>query len=219
MYSKVKRGFDLVISVIGLIFSSPVLLITAAAIKLESPGPVLFKQKRIGKNGKVFDILKFRSMCVGAEKTGSGVYSGKNDSRVTKVGKIIRATSIDELPQFINIIKGEMSLIGPRPVLTYHPWEYKDYTQEQLKRFNVRPGVTGLAQVNGRKGIPWDERLKYDVEYVENLSFKVDFKIFFLTIAKVFTNADNVNTSKTAGISVTDEKSQENSLISEGTAD
>ena len=103
---------------------SPVFLITALLIKLESKGPIIFKQERLGKNGNIFKIYKFRSMCVGAEKTGSGVYSGKNDSRVTKVGKIIRATSIDELPQFFNILKGDMSIIGPRPALTYHPWKY-----------------------------------------------------------------------------------------------
>lgn len=198
MYMKVKRVLGAVLSFLGLVVMSPLLLLTAAAIKAESKGPVIFKQKRIGMDGKVFDIYKFRSMCVGAEQTGSGVYSGKNDARVTRVGKFIRATSIDELPQFVNILKGEMSIIGPRPVLTYHPWPYSEYTQRQKKRFDVRPGVTGWAQVNGRKEVPWDKRLEYDVEYVEHLSFAFDLKIFFKTIAKVFTNADNVNTAQTA---------------------
>lgn len=198
MYKKVKRVLGAVLSFFGLVVVSPLLLLTAVAIKTESRGPVIFKQKRIGMGGKVFDIYKFRSMCVGAEQTGSGVYSGKNDARVTKVGKFIRATSIDELPQFVNILKGEMSIIGPRPVLTYHPWPYSEYTQQQKKRFDVRPGVTGWAQVNGRKELPWDKRLEYDVEYVENISFTFDLKIFFKTIAKVFTNADNVNTAQTA---------------------
>jgi len=101
-------------------------------------------------------------MCVGAEK--SGVYSNKGDARVTKIGKLIRATSIDEFPQFLNIIKGDMSIIGPRPTLTYHPWHYEEYTKEQKRRFDVRPGVTGWAQINGRKDVPWDRRIKYDVE-------------------------------------------------------
>ena len=126
MYKKFfKRAIDVVLSFIGIVGLSPVYLITAVFIKAESRGPVIFKQDRLGKNGVVYKIYKFRSMCVGAENTGSGVYSGKNDARVTKVGKIIRATSIDELPQFFNILKGDMSIIGPRPPLTYHPWTIK----------------------------------------------------------------------------------------------
>lgn len=198
MYLKLKRVLGVVLSFLGLAVVSPVLLATAIAIKVESRGPVIFKQERIGKDGRVFQIYKFRSMCVGAEKTGSGVYSGKNDARVTKVGRLIRATSIDELPQFVNILKGEMSIVGPRPVLTYHPWPYSEYSQRQKKRFDVRPGVTGWAQVNGRKELPWEKRLEYDVDYVEHLSFAFDVKILFKTAAKVFTNADNVNTAQTA---------------------
>lgn len=167
-------------------------------IKIDSPGPAIFKQERLGLNGKVFNIYKFRSMCQGAEKKGTGVYSLKGDPRVTKVGRFIRATSIDELPQLINILKGEMSFIGPRPTLTYHPWKLEEYTDEQIKRFKVRPGVTGLAQINGRKDIPWDERIIYDVNYVENLSFMLDLKILLKTIVKVFKMSDNVNTYETA---------------------
>ena len=126
-----KRLIDVTLSVIALILLSWLYLITAVLIKLTSKGPVLFKQDRIGKNGKVFKILKFRSMKVNAEKTGSGVYSGKGDPRVTKIGRFIRATSIDELPQLINILKGDMALIGPRPPLTYHPWKWEEYTDEQ----------------------------------------------------------------------------------------
>ena len=162
IYKKIKRLFDLVLSVLGLIIASPILLITAIIIKLESKGPVIFKQKRLGLNGKTFVMYKFRSMYVGAEK--EGVYETKGDTRVTKVGKFIRRTSIDELPQLVNIIKGDMSLIGPRPTLTYHPWPLAEYTEEQRKRFDVRPGITGWAQINGRKDIPWDQRIKYDVE-------------------------------------------------------
>ena len=132
-------------------------------------------------------------MCVGAEKTGSGVYSGKGDARVTRVGKFIRATSIDELPQFFNIIKGDMSLIGPRPVLTYYPCKWEEYTEEQLKRFNVRPGVTGWAQVHGRKTNTVEARFSYDNYYVDNYSFWLDFKIFFKTIKTVFTSEGNLD--------------------------
>jgi lipopolysaccharide/colanic/teichoic acid biosynthesis glycosyltransferase len=113
------------------------------------------------------------------------------------VGKIIRKTSIDELPQFINILKGEMSIIGPRPVLTYHPWNIGNYSQEQLRRFEVRPGVTGWAQVNGRKVIPWSQRIKFDIEYVNNISLKFDVRIFLKTIIKVLSMKENVNISKT----------------------
>ena len=149
-YMAFKRGMDIVISGIGLIIASPIMLLTAVLIKIDSPGKVLFMQERIGKDGKVFKIAKFRSMCTGAEHTGSGVYSGKNDARVTRVGKIIRATSIDELPQLYNILKGDMSLIGPRPPLTYHPWTIDKYTDEQMHMFDVRPGITGWAQIHSR---------------------------------------------------------------------
>ncbi|MGN0660639.1 MAG: sugar transferase [Oscillospiraceae bacterium] len=192
-----KRIFDFLISFIVLIVLSPVLLITAILIKADSKGPVIFKQKRLGLDGKVFDIYKFRSMCVGAEKTGSGVYSGKDDARVTKVGRIIRATSIDELPQLINILKGDMSLIGPRPPLTYHPWPLEEYTEEQRRMFEVRPGITGWAQVNGRKEVEWHKRIELNVWYVDHVSFLLDVKIFFMTIFKVFTNADNTNSGET----------------------
>lgn len=198
MYRFFKRTFDIIISLLGLIILSPVMLITAIAIKIESRGPVIFKQERLGKDGKVFRIYKFRSMCVGAEHTGSGVYSGKTDARVTKIGKVIRATSIDELPQLVNILKGDMSLIGPRPPLTYHPWPIEEYTEEQRHMFDVRPGVTGWAQVNGRKEVEWNKRIELNVWYTRHYTMWLDIKIFFMTIFKVFTGADNENTTETA---------------------
>ena len=204
-----KRLIDVILSIIGIVVLSPIYLITALLIKVESNGPIIFKQERLGKDGEIFKIYKFRSMCVGAEKKGSGVYSGKNDSRVTKVGKIIRATSIDELPQFFNILKGDMSIIGPRPALTYHPWKYEEYTEKQKHMFDVRPGITGWAQVNGRKEVAWPKRIELNAWYVDNISFLLDLKIFFMTIFKVFTNADNENTTKTASTAntiVKDEK-------------
>lgn len=184
------------ISMFGLIITSPILLITAIAIKVESPGPIIFKQERLGLNGKVFKIYKFRSMCVNAEK--GGVYEKKGDPRVTKVGKFIRKTSIDELPQFVNILKGEMSLIGPRPALTYHPWPYNEYTEEQKRMFHVRPGVTGWAQVNGRKEVEWPRRIELNVEYVDKMSLYFDLMIFFKTIFKVLRMEDNLNVKETA---------------------
>jgi len=193
-----KRIFDVVLSSIALIVLSPVLLIVAVIIKIESPGPAIFKQIRLGRFGEPFTIYKFRSMCVNAEKTGSGQYSFKNDPRVTKVGRIIRALSVDELPQLFNILKGDMSLIGFRPPLTYHPWTYDEYTDEQKRMFALRPGVTGWAQVHGRKDVPWEERIKMGVWYVENVSFWLDIKILFMTVYKVITNADNENTKANA---------------------
>ena len=213
MYEKIKRLFEVLLSCVGLLVLSPLLLVAAVAVKVESKGPAIFKQERIGRDGRVFEIYKFRSMCVGAEKTGSGVYSGKNDARVTKVGRVLRATSIDELPQLVNILKGEMSFIGPRPVLTYHPWPYEEYTDRQKKRFLVRPGVTGWAQVNGRKGLPWEQRIAYDIEYVEHMSFLFDLKIFFKTIGKVFTNADNVNVSQTAPATLQEESTEKERAV------
>lgn len=195
IYKFFKRLFDIIISLFGLAITSPILLITAIAIKLESPGPVIFKQERLGMNGRVFKIYKFRSMCVGAEK--GGVYEKKGDPRVTKIGKIIRKTSIDELPQFINILKGDMSLIGPRPVLTYHPWTYDNYSDEQKRMFNLRPGVTGWAQINGRKAVEWPRRIELNVEYVDNISFLLDVRIFFRTIIKVLTMQGNINVEET----------------------
>lgn len=193
----IKRVIDCVISFFVLVIGALPMLLVALIIKIDSPGPVLFKQERIGKDGKVFQILKFRSMCQGAEHTGSGVYSGKNDARVTRVGRFIRATSIDELPQVINILRGDMALIGPRPPLTYHPWPYEEYTDEQKRMFEVRPGITGWAQVHGRKDVEWHKRIKLNVWYVDHVSFLLDVKIFFMTIFKVLSNADNENIGET----------------------
>lgn len=192
-----KRVFDVIVSFVGILLLAIPMLFVALAIKIDSKGPVLFKQTRLGKGGKEFKILKFRSMCVNAEKTGSGVYSGKGDPRVTRVGRFMRATSVDELPQLINILKGDMSFIGPRPPLTYHPWPIDEYTDEQRKMFNVRPGVTGWAQINGRKCVEWNKRIELNNYYVENVSFAFDVKIFFKTIGKVFKNEDNENVGET----------------------
>lgn len=192
-----KRGIDMLIAALALVLLSPLMLVTAAAIKLSSPGPVLFKQQRLGLHGREFTMYKFRSMAMGAEHTGSGVYSEKGDPRVTAVGRFIRMTSIDELPQLLNILKGDMAIVGPRPPLTYHPWPIDQYTEEQFHMFDVRPGITGWAQVNGRKTVEWPHRIELSVYYARNLSIAFDIRILALTCLKVLRSEDNVNTGVT----------------------
>lgn len=192
-----KRLIDIFLAFFGMIILAFPMLIIAVLIKIDSKGPVIFKQQRIGLNGKVFYIYKFRTMVVNAEHTGSGVYSGKGDARVTRVGRILRATSADEFVQFVNILKGDMSFVGPRPPLTYHPWSYEEYTEEQKKMFSVRPGITGWAQVHGRKDVEWHKRIEMNVWYTENVSLWLDIKICFMTFFKVLSNADNENVGET----------------------
>lgn len=190
MYKKyIKRILDLFFAWLILIVASPILLLIAVAVKLESNGPVIFKQRRLGKNGAEFEMYKFRTMVVDAEK--SGVYSNDTDPRVTKVGRFLRKTSLDELLQCVNIIRGEMSFIGFRPPLTYHPWPFSEYSEEQKKMFSVRPGITGWAQVNGRRSVEWNNRIALNVWYAEHASFLLDCKIVLMTIFKVLVNADN----------------------------
>ena len=191
----IKRLIDVALSVLAIVVLSWLYLIIAILIKCTSKGPILFKQDRIGKDGKVYQIYKFRSMKVGAEK--SGVYSDNKDPRVTGIGRFIRATSIDELPQLFNILKGDMALIGPRPPLIYHPWKLEDYSDFQKRMFEVRPGITGWAQTHGRKDVEWNKRIELNVWYVDHVSFGLDFKIFWLTIFKILTNADNENKGET----------------------
>ena len=198
MYKRwIKRTIDIVLSLLGLFFLWLPMLVVALLVRLDSPGPALFRQKRLGLDGREYEMYKFRSMCVNAEHTGSGVYSGKGDSRVTRMGRILRATSIDELPQLINILKGDMSFIGPRPPLTYHPWPLEEYTPQQRRMFEVRPGITGWAQINGRKGVEWNRRIEMNVWYVDHVSFGLDMKILLATVGKVLSNADNENTGET----------------------
>lgn len=201
MYVKFwKRFFDIVLSVIGLIVAAIPMAIVAIAIKWDSPGPVIFKQQRLGRYGKVYTMYKFRSMCVGAEK--GGVYSDDKDTRISRVGMIIRKTSLDELPQLWNVLKGNCSLIGFRSPLTYHPWPWEEYTEEQKKMFELRPGITGWAQVNGRKTVEWNNRIAMNVWYAENCSFILDVKILFMTVFKVLRNADNENVGETVKMKI-----------------
>ena len=193
----IKRIGDILCGILILFVFWWLILLAYLAIYIEDPGPVLFRQQRLGLHGKEFTMLKLRSMKQNSEHTGSGVYSGKDDPRLLKTGRIIRKLSIDELIQAVHLISGKMSLIGPRPPLTYHPWPIEQYTEEQLHMFDVRPGITGWAQVNGRKSVEWHKRIEMNCWYADHVSFLLDAKIFFMTIAKVFSNADNVNTGAT----------------------
>ena len=174
MYARFfKRLLDFLLSGIALIVLSPVLLIMAVLIKISSRGPVFFCQERLGKDGKTFKIIKFRTMVVNAEKLGDGLFVyGDNDKRITKIGKFLRKTSLDELPQLFNVFMGSMSLIGPRPPVTYFP-------------FQVRPGISGLAQIKTRTAAPWDKRIEIDNEYVDHMSMWQDARILFGTISAV----------------------------------
>lgn len=179
-----KRVFDVVISIILLLLLSPIFLITGLLIKLTLGSPILFKQERPGKNGKVFVLVKFRSMK--NERNSKGEHL-EDSERLTRFGKILRASSVDELPELLNVLKGEMSLVGPRPLLVeYLPL----YSKEQARRHEVKPGVTGLAQVNGRNAISWEEKFSYDVWYVDNWSFWLDFVILLKTPLKVLKTKD-----------------------------
>ena len=194
----IKRLIDFFGSLFGVIILLPLLLIIALSIKLTSQGPVFFKQDRLGKDGKIFKILKFRTMVVNAEKIGDGLFvKTEQDNRITKVGRILRAISLDELPQLINVIIGDMSLVGPRPPVPNHPYKYNKYTDFQKKRFEMKPGMTGLAQVTVRNSVPWDQRIDIDVDYVENFNVWLDIKILLKTIKKVFIRENiYINTGK-----------------------
>lgn len=182
----IKRPLDFVCALGGIIVLSPVILAVSIAIKLTSEGPIFFKQERVGKNQKVFEIIKFRTMVVNAEHIGDGLkVKEESDPRITKIGKILRRTSLDEIPQLINVLKGDMSLIGPRPPVTYHPYKVGEYDNIKKHRFDVRPGITGLAQAKIRNGGSWDERISYDLKYVKNISFKNDIKILKETVSMV----------------------------------
>lgn len=175
-----KRVFDIIASAIGLLLLSPVIAVIAFQIRRKLGSPVLFRQVRPGKDGKLFEMVKFRSMRDGYNADGELL---PDSERMTKFGGFLRSTSLDELPSLWNVLKGEMSLVGPRPLLVeYLPL----YNKEQARRHEVRPGITGWAQVNGRNAISWEDKFKYDVWYVDNQSFMLDIKILFLTIKKVF---------------------------------
>lgn len=183
----IKRFVDILGSFIGIIILSPLFILVAICIKVTSEGPVFFKQKRLGKDGKVFDIIKFRTMIVNAEKIGDGLtVKSEDDSRITKVGKLLRKTSLDELPQLINVLKGDMSLVGPRPPATYFPYDgYENYPEWAKRRFDMRPGMTGLAQITVRNSVVWDKRIVIDNIYIDEFNILLDTKILLLTVARI----------------------------------
>jgi len=179
-----NRALDVVGAGLGLALASPVLAAAAVAIRLEDGGPVIYRQRRVGHEGRDFDLLKLRTMVVGAETQGAGWAVNRGDPRITKVGRVLRRLSLDELPQLWNVVRGDMSLIGPRPTLRY---QVDQYTPRQRRRLEIKPGLTGWAQVNGRTKLPWDERIELDLWYVEHRSPWVDLKILARTPLALFT--------------------------------
>ena len=194
----IKRLIDLFGSLIGSIIISPIFIIIVLLIKLTSKGPVFFKQERLGKDGKTFKILKFRTMVVNAEKIGDGLsVKSEDDNRITNIGKLLRATSLDELPQLFNVILGQMSLVGPRPPVTYFPYKgYDNYPEWAKKRFSMKPGVTGLTQVTVRNSVSWDQRIKVDNDYIDSFNVWFDIKLLLRTIIRVF-KSENIYMNKT----------------------
>ncbi len=173
------RILDIVIAAVALVVLSPVLLVAAVAIRLGSGGPVLYRQRRVGKDGREFELLKLRTMVQGSDPVGVGTVVARDDPRVTTTGRFLRRTSLDEIPNLVNVLRGEMAIVGPRPTI---PAQVADYTPRQHRRHEVRPGLTGWAQVQGRAGIPWEERIELDVEYVDNRSFGLDERILAKTV-------------------------------------
>jgi len=180
----VKRILDLAGAGLTLLLASPLLLLAALAIKLDDRGPVLYRQRRVGRHGEEFDLLKLRTMIVGAEAQGAGWAVNAGDPRITRAGRVLRRHSLDELPQLWNVVRGEMSLVGPRPTLAY---QVERYTPRQRRRLEVKPGITGWAQVQGRARVPWDDRIEFDVWYVEHRSLWLDLRILARTPMALFT--------------------------------
>jgi len=179
----IRRGVDIIVSLSILILTSPLLLVAVITIRLESKGHPIYRQRRIGLDGAPFDVLKLRTMVDGAEHIGAGLAVNHNDARITRVGAFLRRTSLDELPNLLNVLRGEMSLIGPRPTL---PVQVEGYTPRQRGRLQIRPGITGWAQVNGRTALPWSERIELDLHYIEHRSVGMDLQILWRTIGIVF---------------------------------
>ena len=178
-----NRALDIAAAALGLAVTSPLLAVSALAIKLEDGGPILFRQTRVGRDGIDFELLKLRTMVVGAEGKGAGYAVDAGDSRITRIGRVLRKTSVDELPQLWNILRGQMSVIGPRPTLRY---QVEKYSPRQRKRLEVRPGLSGWAQIHGRATLPWADRIELDVWYVEHRSALVDLKILLRTPLALF---------------------------------
>ena len=199
MYRIIKRICGFVIALVALIVLSPVLLVIGLAVAMDSKGGVFFRQQRIGKDGKPYCMYKFRTMIPGAQNMGTGVYSFADDPRITRVGKFLRKTSLDELPQLVNILKGEMAFVGPRSPVVGHFPEYDTLNEAYRRRFSVVPGITGLAQVTGRNELAWDEKVYYDniyIDKVQKYGLFYDIKILFLTVGRVFSMSDITETEE-----------------------
>ncbi len=178
-----RRAFDVLVAAAALALTSPVLALAVLAIRVESRGHPIYRQRRIGKDGAPFDVLKLRTMVAGAESMGSGLAVNEGDPRITRVGAVLRRFSIDELPNLVNVLRGDMAIIGPRPTV---PVQVEQYTDRQRGRLAIRPGITGWAQVNGRTSLPWDERIELDLWYIEHRSWRLDLRILLRTAAIVF---------------------------------
>jgi lipopolysaccharide/colanic/teichoic acid biosynthesis glycosyltransferase len=184
MKEPLRRAFDVLVAGTVLLLTSPVIALAVIAIRLESKGHPIYRQRRIGQDGRAFDVLKLRTMVSGAERMGAGLAVDDGDSRITRVGALLRRTSIDELPNLVNVLKGEMSIIGPRPTV---PVQVAQYTERQRGRLALKPGITGWAQVNGRASLPWPERIELDLWYVEHATLALDLKILWLTARMLVT--------------------------------
>ena len=177
-----RRAFDLAVAGAALLVAAPLLALVAIAIRLESKGRVIYRQRRVGKDGREFEVLKLRTMVDGAEHIGAGLAVNVGDARITRVGKLLRRVSLDELPNLVNVLRGEMAIVGPRPTL---PSQVAQYTERERGRLTVRPGITGWAQVNGRTSLPWAERIELDLWYIEHRSWRLDLKILWRSVRMV----------------------------------
>jgi lipopolysaccharide/colanic/teichoic acid biosynthesis glycosyltransferase len=179
----VRRLFDLAVAGSALLLAAPVLVVAIIAIRLESPGHPIYRQRRVGRDGHPFDVMKLRTMVDGAERMGAGLAVDDGDARITRIGALLRRTSVDELPNLVNVLRGEMAIIGPRPTV---PVQVEQYTERQRGRLAIRPGITGWAQVNGRASLPWGERIELDLWYIEHRSWRLDARILWRTLRMVF---------------------------------
>jgi lipopolysaccharide/colanic/teichoic acid biosynthesis glycosyltransferase len=191
----IKRLLDIVISATALVVTAPIMAVAAVAIRLESDGPIVYRQRRVGKDGEPFEMLKLRTMVHGAEHKGAGLAVNEGDSRITRIGGILRRFSLDELPNFVNVLRGEMSVVGPRPTVQV---QVDQYTDRQRRRLEVKPGITGWAQVNGRTSLPWHERIELDVWYVDHGSLKLDLEILGRT-ARMIVTGEGLYKGETGG--------------------
>jgi lipopolysaccharide/colanic/teichoic acid biosynthesis glycosyltransferase len=190
-----RRAFDVLVAGAGLVVTAPVIALAMIAIRLETPGHPIYRQRRVGLHGREFDVLKLRTMVAGAESIGAGMAVNAGDARITRVGRFLRRTSLDELPNLVNILRGDMALVGPRPTL---PAQVAQYSERERGRLAVRPGLTGWAQVNGRASLPWPERIELDLWYIEHRSWRLDLRILWRS-ARMVVLGDGIYKGETGG--------------------